>query len=260
MDLLAQHEAFLRAIYDAPDDDTPRLVYADFLEEHGDPDKAAYIRYECEMGRCEPPRRTEVEAERLALLERHDMGGIGVWPWYDRHTTRGFPLHSDRPIEVKGAELFDPGRLRATAVRWTPQWFGARALKLLPPAIRAEHVEALFALPFVSQVREWDFSGDVEEAAAGPETDDGGTFGLIDMIETPVITVAGVDALCEQRALRRVETLNLTHNNLDNDAARALVRCPYLVSLKKLDLFDGNRFRGKTWSQLVERFGEGVVG
>ena len=40
MDHLAEHEAFLRAIYDTPDDDTPRLIYADFLEERGEPERA----------------------------------------------------------------------------------------------------------------------------------------------------------------------------------------------------------------------------
>ena len=37
-------DAFLQAILDAPDDDTPRLVYADWLEEHGQPDRAEFIR------------------------------------------------------------------------------------------------------------------------------------------------------------------------------------------------------------------------
>jgi uncharacterized protein (TIGR02996 family) len=37
-------DAFLQAILDAPDDDTPRLVYADWLEEYGQPDRAAFIR------------------------------------------------------------------------------------------------------------------------------------------------------------------------------------------------------------------------
>src|SRR5579884_893933 len=49
MDHLAEHEAFLRAIFDAPDDDTPRLVYADFLDEHGDPDRAELIRVQCQL-------------------------------------------------------------------------------------------------------------------------------------------------------------------------------------------------------------------
>src|SRR5690348_3164124 len=32
---MSQDEAWLRAIADAPDDDAPRLAYADWLEEHG---------------------------------------------------------------------------------------------------------------------------------------------------------------------------------------------------------------------------------
>jgi uncharacterized protein (TIGR02996 family) len=45
--------ALLRAICAAPDDDTPRLVAADWLEEHGDPDRAAFIRIQCELARLE---------------------------------------------------------------------------------------------------------------------------------------------------------------------------------------------------------------
>lgn len=40
-------DAFLRAIADAPDDEAPRLVYADWLDEHGQPDRAEYLRLLC---------------------------------------------------------------------------------------------------------------------------------------------------------------------------------------------------------------------
>lgn len=43
-----QQEAFLRAIAAAPDDDVTRLVYADWLEEHGELRKAEFLRLECE--------------------------------------------------------------------------------------------------------------------------------------------------------------------------------------------------------------------
>ena len=43
--------AFLNAIHDNPDDDTPRLVYADWLEEHGEPDRAEFIRVGVELAR-----------------------------------------------------------------------------------------------------------------------------------------------------------------------------------------------------------------
>jgi uncharacterized protein (TIGR02996 family) len=44
---MTEREALLAAICANPDDDTPRLVYADWLQENGDPDRAEFIRHEC---------------------------------------------------------------------------------------------------------------------------------------------------------------------------------------------------------------------
>src|SRR5437763_14959052 len=41
---MADRDAFLRAIWDRPHDDAPRLIYADWLDEHGDPERAEFIR------------------------------------------------------------------------------------------------------------------------------------------------------------------------------------------------------------------------
>src|SRR5947209_12547364 len=38
------HEPFLRAICESPDDDAPRLVFADWLDENGDAERAEFIR------------------------------------------------------------------------------------------------------------------------------------------------------------------------------------------------------------------------
>ena len=43
---MTDDEAFVRAVVDAPGDDTPRLVYADWLDDHDDPARAAYLRAE----------------------------------------------------------------------------------------------------------------------------------------------------------------------------------------------------------------------
>jgi uncharacterized protein (TIGR02996 family) len=40
-------DAFLAAILAEPDADVHRLVYADWLDEHGDPDRAEFIRVQC---------------------------------------------------------------------------------------------------------------------------------------------------------------------------------------------------------------------
>ena len=41
---MTDREALLRAIIENPEDDAPRLVYADWLDEHGEPDRAEFIR------------------------------------------------------------------------------------------------------------------------------------------------------------------------------------------------------------------------
>jgi uncharacterized protein (TIGR02996 family) len=43
----------LAAVLDSPSDDAPRLVYADWLDEHGQADRAEFIRLQCEMARSD---------------------------------------------------------------------------------------------------------------------------------------------------------------------------------------------------------------
>jgi uncharacterized protein (TIGR02996 family) len=51
---MGDHAGFLADILANPDDDTHRLVYADWLEEHGLSGRAAFIRVQCRIAR-EPP-------------------------------------------------------------------------------------------------------------------------------------------------------------------------------------------------------------
>jgi uncharacterized protein (TIGR02996 family) len=44
----SQQAAFLAAIHDDPENDGTRLVFADWLEEHGDP-RAEFIRVQCAL-------------------------------------------------------------------------------------------------------------------------------------------------------------------------------------------------------------------
>jgi uncharacterized protein (TIGR02996 family) len=44
---MTEREALLRAVCENPDDDTPRLVFADWLDENGEPERAEFIRLQC---------------------------------------------------------------------------------------------------------------------------------------------------------------------------------------------------------------------
>ena len=62
-------DALLNAIFDNPDDDTPRLVYADWLQEHDFEDYAQFIRLSIKAdGGSKPP----AERKRLRDLVRTD--------------------------------------------------------------------------------------------------------------------------------------------------------------------------------------------
>lgn len=257
---LADHEAFLRAIFDAPADDTPRLVYADFLEEHGAPDRAELIRVQCELesGRdVEPGRAAWLRGREHELVMRvvpiQTDGPV-------RSVSRGF-WEETGGVELSADDLADAHALRRRIINTAPSWYAQKRLSIRPPnRLGPEHVEALFTLPFVQQVTDWDLGGHVEDVPADPSTEEGGTFALIDMNVSPVITLEGVEALANHRGARRIRTLILTHNNLGNDAARALARSKYLINLEHLVYREGNNTRGRVWQELVERYGENVVG
>lgn len=66
--------AFLQALVADPFDDTTRLVYADWLEECGEIERAAFLRLECSLVQMieDTKRYTEVETRLTILRERID--------------------------------------------------------------------------------------------------------------------------------------------------------------------------------------------
>src|SRR4029434_9416690 len=104
-----EREAFIREIVTHPDDDAPRLIYADWLEERGDP-QGAVIRVECglDAGVDDTPRAALRERDSL-LLQEHGTSwieslGAGIL-WY--RWSRGLI----EEIVIDAASLAEGGRL-----------------------------------------------------------------------------------------------------------------------------------------------------
>lgn len=75
--------AFVAAIVANPDDDTARLVAADFLEENGDPDRAAFIRVQVQLARLEATGQGKsLEADELRKKERAFLGPLSTDPFF----------------------------------------------------------------------------------------------------------------------------------------------------------------------------------
>src|SRR5262245_45490075 len=66
-------DPLLQSVLDDPDSDGPRLVYADWLDEQGDADRAEFIRTQIALARApaHDPRRPDLLAREESLRERH---------------------------------------------------------------------------------------------------------------------------------------------------------------------------------------------
>jgi uncharacterized protein (TIGR02996 family) len=78
--------AFLQDARDRPEDDTPRLVLADYLEENGDHDRAEFVRLQCRLAAgkdsLEETRREQMEDRCERLLAQRGGGWLGsLWQW-----------------------------------------------------------------------------------------------------------------------------------------------------------------------------------
>jgi uncharacterized protein (TIGR02996 family) len=85
--------ALLRAVLDAPDDDEPRLVYADWLTEQGDP-RGEFIVAQIELDRlggdgATGPRADELRAREAHLLQKHKKKWTALAPGGRVTTTIG---------------------------------------------------------------------------------------------------------------------------------------------------------------------------
>lgn len=96
---MTEREALLKAVCDNPDDDTPRLVFADWLQENGEETYADFVRLQVrhgEMLRHAAPDTEEFARRARELWLRHGRKWrsglpqvIGV-EWHDAFF-RGFP-------------------------------------------------------------------------------------------------------------------------------------------------------------------------
>ncbi len=108
---MSDEAGFLQAILEEPDDDGPRLVFADWLEENGRPERAEFIRLQIERsrrpfhdrGRLYPGEREN------ALLAAHGKEWLASAPEYARDRLRfdrGFPGQADY-VEVENFVNWD---------------------------------------------------------------------------------------------------------------------------------------------------------
>jgi uncharacterized protein (TIGR02996 family) len=235
--------ALLAAIGADPDDDTARLVYADFLQERGTESataRAEFIRAQVELAR--PPQRGEAAKRRAslarakALQKRH--GAEWAAPVFDAIGTK-----RDRLWREISYDSWDRGFL---------EWLAFDDLA----AFRARLPGVLALNPLTGlSLRKYN-DADVQSLAESPHLRTVKGLNLWGSGSRPGpheknIGDATAAALAASPHLARVENLTLVQNRLTTTGVRAIAHSPVLTRLTKLHLY-GNNLDDETYAMLVD--------
>jgi uncharacterized protein (TIGR02996 family) len=92
---MSDENALLEAIWSHPHEDTPRLVYADWLQEHERPEQAEFIRIQCELARLDEWD----EDKRPALVKREEK----LWKRFAKRWRTALPAGLRRRRSAAGS-------------------------------------------------------------------------------------------------------------------------------------------------------------
>ena len=215
-------DAFLDAIFDNPDDDTVRLVYADWLQEHGQENFAQFIRLQCAAAR---EKLWSDEANRLW----EEIGRVWTklddewWPATRENWQFGYfpPVLLDAIHFERGFLRFemlptDDQFLAYAAVCWP--WFPHPDVQLLlTPKGRWHELASCERLRRVRHIR----------LAVRVEVDD-----IWDAwwISDKIILLLHSPHLCN------VETIDFVARGLTPSVVNALLTSPHLSKVRRLDV------------------------
>jgi uncharacterized protein (TIGR02996 family) len=229
---MTHDDAFLRAIIENPDDDSLRLVYADYLDERGDP-RGEFIRVQIALAGLpdNDPRRGELEARERQLLEEHKDEWVGrIRDWVDG----GWCFRRG----MLAISINAPALLAISAKPGEDDWF--RRGKVLEMHVRraAEHIDALARSPHLARLASLSLSGNgigdvhVNALAASPHL-----AGLTALdLSHNFIGGGGIDALATTPNLPALTWLDLSHNHIDDADMRTLADSSALASLAYLNV------------------------
>ncbi len=266
----AEHAGFLQAICENPDDDTPRLVYADWLEEHGNAERAEFIRTQIDLSRLpeyEPLWQRYRASRRWGLLEGDLRKGLPKLPegleWVHLCFHRGFPwkvwvhdlgalltharyLFAQAPVQA----LKDVGRQEFTRLARSPHLKRMRALELSGHHIGERLIDVLSESRYATRITDLNL---------GPSGISAG--GLHRLLRCPLgrrlrrlvvwHTFFSTRGRQFAEAFRgatvpALECLDLSHNQLDEVQWQSMLQSWSLPALRQLELYGSRLGPGGT--------------
>ncbi len=251
---MTPEEAFLQDICEHPEDDTPRLIFADWLEEHDNPERAEFIRLQCDLAGRDA---SDTEVKRLKARESGLIQQFGN-QWLGRLHDLGIRLEPDHSPRFSSHQFwhiarFERGFIEKVSLPYTDFVYRAETLFEAAPTIRSVRLvrtgEALPATPDdvllladsneLSRLLVLDLSrlfiGDDRVALIVSSQH----LYRLRRLELGLSSVGGLQtvlAVARNRSLAGLAALNLSSLNLTDVGLRGLVAADHLGSLNSLDL------------------------
>jgi uncharacterized protein (TIGR02996 family) len=247
--LQPENPELLAAIITHPDEDTPRLIYADWLQENGDEDRAEFIRLNCKLLRkwkmnVRDPK--DPDCVRMEALERqHGEAWLRRMP-------------------------------KLPGVRWWCFWRGFPSIQVSDCTTVLKHAKKIWAAAPVERVDINDLAG-AKALAKSPYfgrvrvlglnwVGRSGLPALRELLGSPKLTNlrnlvafscglgdAGAKVVAESPQLSGLEVAFLDCNEIGDEGAKAIAKSPYLKSLTNLDI-SRNYFGNRVAKTLRKRF------
>ncbi|MCE9568305.1 MAG: TIGR02996 domain-containing protein [Planctomycetes bacterium] len=244
-------EPFLGAIRAHVDEDTPRVVFADWLEENGDPERAEFIRIQCDVARG----KTEAAPRAEALLAANRKRWIRGFPkvLVDNPERCKFRRGFVYAVPLKGPQLVKEG---AALARLTPleelhlEQVNAQAIQLpalasvralVMPQATSPLVEGLAKSPVIPTLRKLRLAPvwgarvsqrSVRSVIANPA--------LTQLRELRLESMPVGDVVCSALAaaphVNGLEVLELSRTEVTTVGAEALAKAPAAATLRVLSM------------------------
>jgi uncharacterized protein (TIGR02996 family) len=205
-------QGFLHDILENPEDDTPRLVYADWLEDQGRVERAELIRVQCELVRLD-----RYDPRWPGLRRREDQLLAHTWQWIEDiglgeleepQFRRGFLEHA---AFANCLDYLAQARRLLQRVPMSSAAFGA-LVDVDDEREASDGLRKLLGSKYIRPLRRLEFH----------TTEDFPREGLALLSRLP------------SRAC--LEELDLSDNDLNDEDVEVLARCPTLARLRVLNL------------------------
>lgn len=247
-------QGFLEHILAHPEDDAPRLVFADWLEEHGDGDRAEFIRVQIARARLPgwDARQVPLRLRERALLQQcrlkwqRKLPYIGGMTWRDYR--RGFRATAD---------FSDFSELKKNAgICWALAPLEAISVRFCRGQESAENIEPIAGLRelFINNERFYDLE-EIASLAAAPLLS---TLRALN-VHACNLGVEGFQRLIASPHLGNLTALRVPENHIGNGGISALFDAASLTSLEVLDLSERNSYGRYNENPLIEAIGAAAL-